>query len=72
MSENNGQPLPLELLIEARPEIMVAPTSDGKVEIIVNSMDVDSQQVVREEVSFPLECAEQVAEALIALAKRHK
>ncbi|AOK00168.1 MULTISPECIES: hypothetical protein [Burkholderia] len=72
MSENKDQPLPLELLIEARPEIMVAPTSDGKVEIIVNSMDVDSQQVVREEVVFPLECAEQVAEALIALAKRHK
>ncbi|AIS94747.1 hypothetical protein BTHA_2707 [Burkholderia thailandensis MSMB59] len=72
MSENKDQPLPLELLIEARPEIMVAPTSDGKVEIIVNSMDVDSQQVVREEVVFPLECAEQVAEALIALAKRRK
>ncbi|KVP77512.1 hypothetical protein WJ92_02735 [Burkholderia ubonensis] len=72
MSENKDQPLPLELLIEARPEIMVAPTNDGKVEIIVNSMDVDSQQVVREEVVFPLECAEQVAEALIALAKRHR
>ncbi|HDV6327468.1 TPA: hypothetical protein RJR39_003561 [Burkholderia cenocepacia] len=72
MSENKDQPLPLELLIEARPEIMVAPTSDGKVEIIVNSMDVDSQQVVREEVVFPIECAEQVAEALIALAKRRK
>ncbi|MGI0509069.1 hypothetical protein ABY44_39235 [Burkholderia sp. ZZQ-2] len=72
MSESKDQPLPLELLIEARPEIMVAPTSDGKVEIIVNSMDVDSQQVVREEVVFPLECAEQVAEALIALAKRRK
>ena len=72
MSENKGQLLPLELLIEARPEIMVAPTSDGKVEIIVNSMDVDAQQVGREEVVFPLECAEQVAEALIALAKRHK
>ncbi|KGE06464.1 hypothetical protein LA03_31735 [Burkholderia gladioli] len=72
MSENKDQPLPLELLIEARPEIMVAPTHDGNVEIIVNSMDVDSQQVVREQVEFPLECAEQVAEALIALAKRRK
>ena len=72
MTENKNQQPPLELLIEARPEIMVAPTNDGKVEIIVNSMDEDSEKVVRGEVVFPLDCAEQVAEALIALAKRRQ
>ncbi|POS10205.1 hypothetical protein [Burkholderia gladioli] len=69
MSDKANQPPPLELLIEARPEIMVGPTVDGRIEIIVNSIDENSEHVQRNSVAFPVDCAEQIAQALLRLVE---
>lgn len=67
---NNVEP-PLELLIEARPEILVGLNKEGTVDIIVNSMNEQSDSIQREAVRIPLECCDEIGNALIALASKH-
>ncbi|HDR9199642.1 hypothetical protein NX868_10355 [Burkholderia thailandensis] len=71
MEEHNNVEPPLELLIEARPEILVGLNKAGTVDIIVNSMNEASDSIQRESVCIPLECCDEIGNALIALASKH-
>ncbi|VVE10124.1 hypothetical protein [Pandoraea commovens] len=72
MEENKNVDPPLELLIEARPEVLVGLNRHGTVDIIVNSIGESGESVERGAVCFPVECCEDIGNALIAIASKHQ
>lgn len=72
MEENKEVDPPLELLIEARPQIMVGVNRHGTVDIIVNSMGDSIDSIEHGAVCFPVDCCEEIGNALIAIASKHR
>ncbi|MGT2429271.1 hypothetical protein ACU4HD_12090 [Cupriavidus basilensis] len=61
----------LTLVIEARPEIQVFVAKNEKVSISVTGVRESRMETEQEIVQIPLDCAEQVGNALINIAKKY-
>ncbi|WP_331693515.1 hypothetical protein [Pandoraea sputorum] len=59
------------LLIEARPEIQVFLAKNGQISITSKTFSESSEAVETDIVSIPLDCAEDVAKALVRIAQNH-
>lgn len=57
------------LVIPARPQVSVDRNEFGEIIISVCSISEDFERVEINEVTFPVECAEKIAEALLELVQ---
>ncbi|OXJ16315.1 hypothetical protein CFB45_07040 [Burkholderia sp. HI2500] len=60
----------VELVIEHRPSIQVFRNRAGSVTVSVTSISESLEHVTSDSVAIPLECCEEVGNALIALANK--
>lgn len=69
---NQDRDTNVELYIDARPQITVALTQGGEIEISTARIAEDFEKVVIEEVVIPMADADRVARAILDLVQRAK
>lgn len=59
------------LVLEARPEIQVFVAKNERISIVVHEIREDMDGVTSDVVQIPIDCAQQVGEALIKIAESY-